>query len=183
MACEPPRQMGIPQCRLSIRDLARQAVAQGIVAKISGATVWRWLSEDAIRPWNYRSWIFPRDPDFTEKAGHVLDLYAGLWKGKPLKEGDFVLCADEKTSIQARARRHRTLPPAPGTAGRVEHEYSRRGALVYLVAWDVHRAKLCGRCEPKSGIKPFERLVEQVMNGEPYRSAERVFWVLDNGSI
>ena len=65
---------------------------------------------------------------------------------------------------------------------RVEHEYERGGALAYLAAWDVHRARLFGRCEPTTGIEPFGRLVAQVMTVEPYCSAERVFWVVDNGS-
>jgi hypothetical protein len=65
---------------------------------------------------------------------------------------------------------------------RVEHEYERGGALAYLAAYDVHRAKVFGRCEPTTGIEPFGRLVEQVMTAEPYASAERVFWVVDNGS-
>jgi hypothetical protein len=65
---------------------------------------------------------------------------------------------------------------------RVEHEYQRRGALAYLAAWDVHHARLFGRCEPATGIEPFGRLVAQVMTVEPYASAERVFWVVDNGS-
>ena len=55
-------------------------------------------------------------------------------------------------------------------------------ALAYLAAWDVHRAKLFGRLEPTTGIVPFDLLVHQVMAEEPYRSARRVFWVLDNGS-
>jgi DDE superfamily endonuclease len=65
---------------------------------------------------------------------------------------------------------------------RVEHEYERGGALAYLAAWDVHRARLFGRCESTTGIEPFGRLVAQVMTVEPYCSAERVFWVVDNGS-
>ena len=65
---------------------------------------------------------------------------------------------------------------------RVEHEYDRGGALAYLAAWDVHRAKVFGRCEKTAGIEPFGRLVEQVMGTEPYASARRVFWVVDNGS-
>ena len=65
---------------------------------------------------------------------------------------------------------------------RVEHEYERKGSLAYLAAWDVRRAKLFGRCEVKSGIKPFGRLVGQLMNQEPYRSARRVFLIIDNGS-
>ena len=128
------------------------------------------------------SWIFPRDPDFEPKAARVLDLYAGEWDGRPLRRDEFVISADEKTSIQARIRCHPTLPPAAGRAMRIEHEYERGGALQYLAAWDVHRAKLFGRCEPRTGIEPFGRLVDQVMTAEPYRSARRVFWVLDNGS-
>jgi hypothetical protein len=65
---------------------------------------------------------------------------------------------------------------------RVEHEYQRRGALAYLAAWDVHHARLFGRCEPTTGIEPFDRLAAQVMTVEPYASAARVFWVVDNGS-
>jgi hypothetical protein len=153
------------------------------VAKISATTVWRWLSEEAIRPFYHRSWIFPRDPDFAHKAGRVLDLYEGRWEGEALGEGEYVISADEKTSIQARSRRHRSQPPA-GEAQpmRVEHEYERKGALAYLAAWDVHRAKLFGRCERKNGIEPFGRLVEQVMREEPYACADRVFWIVDNGS-
>jgi len=182
LACQLPKDLGLPFSRLSRDEIAREAVRRGIVASISGATVWRWLSEDAIRPWCYRSWIFPRDPCFEEKAGVVLDLYHGFWEGLPLGENDYVLCTDEKTSIQARRRLAATRPPRPGQPGRVEHEYERRGALAYLVAWDVHRARLFGLCQPTTGIEPFHRLTDLVMSQEPYRSARRVFWVADNGS-
>ena len=93
-----------------------------------------------------------------------------------------MISADEKTSIQARQRCHPTLAPASARDMRVEHEYDRGGALAYLAAWDVHRARVFGRCEPTTGIEPFGRLVEQVMGTEPYASARRVFWVVDNGS-
>jgi hypothetical protein len=168
--------------RLFVPDIRAEVLRRGLVASISDTTIWRWLAEDAIRPWTHRSWIFPRDPAFEAKAGRVLDLYAGTWEGRPLADDEFVLSADEKTSIQARIRRHPSLPPAPGRARRVEFEYERGGALQYLAAWDVHRARLFGRCEPSSGAAPFGRLVAQVMAEEPYRSARRVFWVVDNGS-
>jgi hypothetical protein len=99
-----------------------------------------------------------------------------------LTPGEFVISADEKTSIQARCRCHPTLPPGQAPMMGVEHEYDRGGALAYLAAWDVHQAKLFGRCEPSTGIAPFGRLVTQVMTCEPYASAKRVFWVVDNGS-
>jgi hypothetical protein len=124
----------------------------------------------------------PGDPDFAAKAARVLDLYARVFQGQALGPGEYVISADEKTSIQARCRCHPTLPPGRTRVMRVEHEYERGGALAYLAAWDVHRAQLFGRCEPTTGIEPFGRLVDQVMTVEPYCSAERVFWVVDNGS-
>lgn len=182
LACELPSERGVPLSRWSSAEIAREAVKRGVVAEISGATVWRWLCEDAIRPWSYRSWIFPRDPDFRAKAGRVLDLYEGRWEGKLLEPGDFVVCADEKPSIQARRRKHRTLPAAAGEGQKVENEYERMGALCYLAAWDTRRARVFDRCAPKDGIEPFDALVEQFMSTRPYASAPRVFLVVDNGS-
>jgi hypothetical protein len=173
---------GVPLARWSLVDLHREVLARGLVATISGTTLWRWLDADAIRPWRQRSWVFPRDPQFAEWAGPVLDLYARRWEGRQLGPHDYVISADEKTSIQARHRCHPSTPVAPGRALRVEHEYARRGAWAYLAAWDVHHARLFGRCEARNGIAAFDRLVEQVMTQDPYRSARRVFWVTDNGS-
>jgi len=172
----------LPLSRFSVEDIRQEVLAQGWIAEISGTTIWRWLNRDARCPWRHRTWIFPRDPRFAQNAGPILDLYQGLWEGQPLGPGDFVISADEKTSIQARRRVHASLPPAPGRPTRVEHEYERRGAWAYLAAWDVHRAKIFGRCEASTGIAPFDRLVEDVMAQEPYRSARRVFWIFDNGS-
>lgn len=182
LACQLPNELCLPFSRLGREQIAEEAIQRGIVASISGATVWRWLHADAIRPWCYRSWIRPRDPHFEEKAGRVLDLYHGTWEGEALGPNDYVICADEKTSIQARKRVIPTVPPTPGHAGRVEHEYERRGALAYLAAWDVKQAKVLGICRAKTGIKSFHSLVDFVMKQEPYRSARRVFWVTDNGS-
>jgi hypothetical protein len=144
--------------------------------------VWRILDADAIKPWRYKYWIFPRDPHFVEKAGPILDLYAGMWQGQPLGPKDHILSADEKTSLQARIRCHPSLPPAPGRPAYIENEYERGGALQYLAAWDVRRGYVMGRCEPTTGIAPFGRLVDQVLAEEPYRSGERLFWIVDNGS-
>ena len=182
LACELPATTGVPLSRWSCAELARELIGRGVVAAISAATIWRILISDAIRPWFHRSWIAPRDPDFAAKAAVVLDLYARMFEGRPLGKSEFVVCADEKTSIQARCRCHPTLPPGRARLMRVEHEYDRGGALAYLAAYDVHRAQVFGRCEPTTGIEPFGRLVEQVMTVEPYASATRVFWIVDNGS-
>lgn len=183
LACELPHETGLPLSRLGCADIRREAIRRGIVADIGGATIWRWLHEDAIKPWAHRSWVFPRDPRFAEKAAPILDLYQGCWQGEALRDRDFVLCADEKPSIQARRRIHPAGPPAPNRSLRVEHEYERRGALTYIAAWDVRRAKVFGTCAPRSGIVHFDRLVGDVMSRPPYNRAGRVFWILDNASV
>jgi len=182
LACQLPAERGIPLSRFSIAEIVREVISTAIVPSVSDSSIWRWLHEDAIRPWFHRSWIYPRDPKFIEKAGKVLDLYAKQWGSKSLQPNDYIICADEKTSIQARIRKHPTGSPCPGESMRVEHEYTRGGAWTYLAAWDVHRARIFGRCEAKSGIKPFDRLVDQVMSQAPYKTANRVFWIIDNGS-
>jgi transposase len=181
MACTPPEELDVPLARWSSPEIARQIAVRCQIA-VSAASVRRWLGEDAIRPWQYRSWISVRDPAFEERAEPVLELYAGRWKDRRLRANEYVICADEKTSIQARCRCHPSLPPGRARMMRIEHEYERAGAVAYLAAWDVHRGQAFGRCEATTGIAPFERLVEQVMTAEPYASARRVFWVVDNGS-
>ncbi|MCP4343994.1 MAG: IS630 family transposase [Desulfobacterales bacterium] len=180
-ACELVAKTGQPLSRQSAADIAKR-VQEALKKPISRTTVRRILDADAVRPWRYKYWIFPRAPDFAEKAERVLELYEGFWEGQPLGPEDYILSADEKTSIQARIRCSPSLPPAPDRPARIEHEYKRGGALQYLAAWDVRRGYVIGRCEPKTGIKPFCRLVRQIMDQEPYKSADRIFLIADNGS-
>lgn len=182
MACALPAETGVPLARWSATELATEAVTRGVLERVSASTVRRWLRADAIKPWQCRSWIFPRDPDFAAKAARVLDLYDRSWHGRELREDEYVISADEKSQLQALHRRHPDLPPAPGRIRRQEFEYRREGTLAYLAAYDVHRARVIGRCAPTTGIEPFTALVDQVMTSEPYASARRVFWVVDNGS-
>jgi transposase len=182
LACALPAETGVPLARWSCAELAAEAITRGVVHSISPSTVGRWLAADAIRPWRHRSWIFPRDPGFAGKAARVLDLYHRIWDGQPLGGDEYVLSADEKSQLQALHRRHRDLPPAPGRNRRQEFEYRRGGTLAYLAAYDVHAARVLGRTARTTGIAPFGELVEQVMSSEPYASAARVFWIVDNGA-
>src|ERR1700682_2021065 len=182
LACTLPAETGAPLSRWSSTELASEVITRGIAETISAATVRRWLAADAIKPWQHRSWIFPRDPDFATKAARVLDLYARQWQGQPLGSDDYVISADEKSAVQGLPSRHRGQPPAPGRTRRVEFEYRRGGTLAYFAAYDVHHARVLGQIAPKTGIEPFEKLVSHVMTTEPYASARRVFWVVDNGS-
>jgi len=181
VACALVAETKQPLSRQSLADVT--ARGRTVLGKpISRSTVWRILATDAIKPWRYKYWIFPRDPQFADKAGPILDLYAGMWQGQRLGPKDYILSADEKTSIQARRRCHPSLPPASRRPAYIENEYERGGALQYLAAWDVRRGYVIGRCEPTTGIEPFGRLVKQVLAEEPYRSGERLFWIVDNGS-
>jgi transposase len=182
LACQLPAETGTPLSRWSCPELAREAIDRGIFTFVSASTIRRILAGDALKPWQHRSWIFIRDPTFRDRAAVVLDLYARIWQGDALGDDEYVISADEKTSIQARCRCHPTLAPGQARAMRINHEYHRGGACAYLAAYDVHRAKVFGRCEDTTGIDPFMRLVAQVMSQEPYASAKRVFWVVDNGS-
>ena len=168
--------------RLFIPDIVDIVVTEAIVQSISPSTVWRILDADAIKPWRRRNWIYPRDPLFYERAAPALDLYQGIWRGKPLKSDEFVVSADEKTGLQVLRRIHPTEMARDGRGQRVEHEYVRKGVWAYMAAWDVHRAVLHDRVEKTTGIVPFGRLVDQVMRKEPYASARRVFWIVDGGS-
>ena len=181
VACELPVRYGLPLGRFSRTELYR-LVIELAVTEASASTVWRWLHEDAIKPWQQQCWIYRRDPEFAAKAGRALDLYARVFEGKRLRPDEYVISADEKSQLQALGRRHETSAPGPGRASRYEFEYERGGTLAYLAAWDVHHANLFDRVEQKTGIEPFGRLVEQVMTTEPYASARTVYWIVDNGS-
>jgi hypothetical protein len=181
IACELPATHGLPLSRYSRTELHRLVIERAI-CDASATTIWRWLAADAIKPWQQRSWIFMRDPDFAPKAGRALDLYQRQFEGRRLRPDEYVISADEKSQLQALGRRHATVPAGPERPALVEFEYERKGTLAYLGAWDVHHANLFDRIEPKTGIEPFGRLVEQVMTTEPYASARTVYWIVDNGS-
>ncbi len=182
VACALPKELGLPLSRLSSGDIYRALLWRGLILIPSVSTIGRWLAADPLKPWQYRMWISPTAPRFREKAERVLDLYFGCWEGEPLGPDDYVISADEKTSIQARARKYVSHLLGPHQARRIEFEYERKGALAYLAAWDVHRGKPFGLCREKTGIESFHALVDRVMQQEPYRSARRVFWITDNGS-
>jgi len=182
LACQLPAATGVPLARWSGPELAAEIVKAGIAAQISPSSVLRILAEHPIKPWQYQSWVCPRDPDFAAKATVILDLYQGYYRGKRLRPGDQIICVDAKPSIQARRRCCPTRAPARGRPGRVEHEYERRGALALLAALDVRTGKVSAATSATTGITPFMDLIGQVMNAEPYASAPRVFVIVDNGS-
>ena len=182
LACQLPAATGVPLARWSGPELAAEITKAGLASPISPSSVLRILAEHPIKPWQYQSWIYPRDPDFAAKATVIPDLYQGYYQGKRLRPGDRIISVDAKPSIQARSRCCQTSPPARGRPMRVEHEYQRQGALALLAALDVRTGKVFASTPATTGITPFMDLIGQVMSTGPYASAPRVFVIADNGS-
>ncbi|HYS27938.1 MAG TPA: IS630 family transposase [Candidatus Limnocylindria bacterium] len=183
LACHLPAVTGVPLSRWSTAELQKEILAAGIITGISYSSIRRILAEHPIKPWQYESWIFPRDPDFVAKASVILDLYAGFYQGLPLGPGDRIISIDAKPSIQARHRLHPISPSGFGTPMRVEHEYERRGALALLAALDTRDGTIAAaRTPPTVGIVPFMALIGEVMSQDAYADANRVFIIVDNGS-
>jgi hypothetical protein len=119
IACELPAQHGLALSRFSRAEIHQLVVERGI-CEASATTIARWLRDDALKPWQQRSWIFPRDPLLGPKAGRVLDLYERRFEGRRLHPGEFVISADEKSQLQALGRRHDTIAPGRGRPALVE---------------------------------------------------------------
>ncbi len=182
LACQLPAATGVPLSRWTGPELAAELAARGLAGPISASSILRILAGHPVKPWQYRSWISPRAPDFEAKAKVILDLYQGFYGGKPLRPGDRLLSFDAKPSIQARGRCHPTAPAARGNPVRVEHEYVRHGALALLAGLDVHTGTVFAATPAATGITPFMDLIGQVMSRPEYASAPRVFVIVDNGS-
>ena len=180
IVCETLHKHELPLSRFSTADLHRIVTKEPGLVDLSHASLARILDQNALKPWRYRYWLFPRDPDFINKACVILDLYAGFWEGQRLGLDEYLLSADEK-SIQILSRCHPSLPAIPGYEQRVEFEYKRLGTVAYHAVWDVFRGRVFGRAAPNTCIATFNELVAMVMTQEPYHSSARTFWIVDGG--
>jgi len=182
LACQLPAATGVPLAHWTGPELAAELAARRLASPMSASSVLRILAEHPVKPWQYQSWIYPRDPDFEAKAKIILDLYQGCYQGESLGPADRILSFDAKPQINARTRLHPTLPAAPGKPVRYEHEYKRKGSLALLAGLDVHTGRVFGSTPVTTGIKPFMDLAGQVMARPEYTNAPRVFVIVDNGS-
>ena len=182
LACQLPAATGVPLSRWTGPELLAELTQATPDAKLSASSVLRILAEHPVKPWQYQSWISPRDPDFAAKAAVILGLYQGYYQGTRLQPGDRILSVDAKPSIQARGRCRPTVPAGRGKPARVEHEYVRHGALALLAALDVHTGTVFAATPQATGIAPFMGLMGQVMSRPEYKDAPRVFVIVDNGS-
>jgi transposase len=164
LACQLPAVTGVPLAHWTGPELAAELTARELASSpVSASSVLRILAEHPVKPWQYQSWIYPRDPDFEAKAKVIVDLYQGCYQGEPLRPGDRILSFDAKPQINARSRLHPAMPAAPGRPVRYEHEYKRKGSLALLAGLDVHTGQVFAPTPLTTGIKPFMDLAGQVM--------------------
>jgi hypothetical protein len=120
---ENKQMAAVPLSRISVADVREEAIACGLVEQLSVSIVWRWLDEDALKPWRHRSWIFPRAADFAAKAGVVLDLYQRRFAGERLGPDEFVISADDEDLGPG------PLPPPPDPAASLRHGHAGRARV------------------------------------------------------
>jgi len=179
LACTLPQDSGRPLARWSASELAQQAREQEIVSAISAATIRRWLRQERIKPWQYRSWQKPTDPRFLEKATVVLDLYeqaAGL-----APRGEIVVCADEKTCMQALTVTGGVGAAQPHRPLRVGCRYRRQGILHLFAALLVHSGQTMARCYERKRFVDFASFLSMLFGSLWCEGIGVLHLILDNG--
>jgi len=103
LACLEPVAKGLHITHWSSGDLARQAMADGIVADISPRTVRRILHDVDLQPHRTRYWKTARlDARFKERAEQVLWCYGNA--SRLAQQGVWVVCIDEVPTFQVLER-------------------------------------------------------------------------------
>ena len=190
MACELPDVRGRSLSQWDCTEMARQLQAEGVVESISPQTVRRMLADRRLKPWRHHLWLSPkapRDAAFAAAVTNLSDLYS-----RALLPHEVVLSVDEKTSLQPRTRKAKTLPPEPGRPSpqpgqpavpgkpiRVEHEYERKGALNLFAAFDTRTGKIYHCTAERKRQTEFLQLME-IIDRAYDNSITAIHIVLDN---
>jgi hypothetical protein len=182
LACSLPCEEGVPLSRWSNAEIARRLEALGLVLQIAASTVGRWLAAERLRPWRYHTWQHILDPEaFLERARPVLQLYKQA--RELLKKGIWVVCVDEKTSIQARKRRQTPNPAAPGQSVHISSRYERKGALQLFAGLSVADGEAYGQCRLRKRFVDFQAFLLEVIIPEALRrEVHTLALILDNGT-
>jgi len=180
IACERPDMMERSLSQWDCTELARQVITAAIVGSISASTVRRILNSNKLKPWRHHLWLSPkapRDEAFVKSIKEISSLYT-----RPLKENEMVLCVDEKTNLQPRPRKAKTLPAKPDLPVRLEHEYERKGAVNLFAAFDTRTGKVWGLSYERKRQEEFIDFLEYLDKEIPsYITTIHV--VLDNLSV
>jgi hypothetical protein len=180
-ACSLPKEQGLPLARHSSESITRQLIETGQVKKIACSTIRRWLAAEKLKPWRFRLWQHIVDPKaFLKRAKPVLRLYQ---HAKALLErGVWVVCCDEKTSLQARQPEQASVATAKGQNAKLNGRYKRMGAIQFFGALSVADGKIMGMCREQKCFVDFQALITQTILPEALRrQVKRVVLIMDNG--
>jgi transposase len=182
LACSLPGDTGTPLARWSAAEIGRYLVALRLVVSIAASTVARWLAQERLKPWRYHTWQHVLNPQaFLERARPVLMLYQQA--SALLKELVWVVCVDEKTSIQAREGE---LAPKPALAEQpmqVAPRYKRHGALQLFGALSVADGRTYAQCRLRKRFLDFQAFLLQVVIPQALQRGMRtLILILDNSS-
>ncbi len=181
MACSRPQQKGVPLVRWSAAEIAHCLITLGIVVCISASTVGCWLAQERIRPWRYHTWQYILNPKaFLARARPVRRLYERAQI--LLAEGLWVVCTDEKTSIQAPKREQPTEPAGRGHPVHTTPRYERKGALQLFAGLSVADGQVYGMCRNRKRFVDYQAFLLTVIIPEALRRrVHAVALILDNG--
>lgn len=162
--------------------MARRVAQDPTRPRLSASTVGRWLKAERLRPWRYHAWQHIHDPHaFLERARPVLQAYAQAQS--LLQQGTWLICLDEKTSIQAREGEQPPRPARPGKSLLHEARYYRRGARHLFAGLSVADGQVYGICRSRKCFADFQAFVQQVIIPEALRrKVHTVTFILDNGT-
>lgn len=180
LACSLPQEAEVPLSRWSCAELALALVSLNVVAQIATSTVWRWLKAERLKPWRYHLWQHVRDPLFLERAKAVLQLYEQALD--LLKAGIWVICVDEKTSLQARQGIDAPVAPTTKQPLHLAARYIRRGACQLFAALSVADGQSYGCCRQRKCFADFQAFWQEVIVPEAIRrEVKEIRLILDHG--
>ena len=182
LACSRPRQKGLPLVRWSAAEIARWLMTLGIVARIAGSTVGRWLAQEQIRPWRFHTWQHILEPQaFLKRARPILSLYEHAHT--LLQQGVWVVCSDEKTSIQARKREGGVVPAGRGHPVHLSPRYERQGAVQLFAGLSVADGRIYSMCRNRKRFVDYQAfLLEVILPEAVRRGIHTLALILDNGT-
>lgn len=180
LACTLPQDSGRPLSRWSSAELAQRVHDSRIAPAISAATIRRWLRQERIKPWQYRYWQKPTDPRFLEKAAVVLRLYERA--AALARQGQIIICADEKTCMQALTVGGGVEAAGPGRSLRLGCRYRRQGILNLFAALLVHTGRTMARCFERKRFVEFQDFLRMIFGSLWCQGIRVVHSILDNGS-
>jgi len=148
---------------------------------ISARTIGRWLTAEQIHPWRFHAWQHIQNPEeFLQRARPVLHLYEHATV--LLREGIWVVCADEKTCIQAREAEQAPRPAVPEHPVYQSPRYIRHGTLNLIGALSIADGRVYGQCYARKRFLDFRTFLEtSIVTEASRRGVQTVALILDNG--